>query len=239
MASPDEEQLTQLLSKLIRENKIIQDAIRDVEDPFLMPITNESESDGSHERFPIPPRNGRRESEPNSNEVTNLHDVLSANFPNDRVFWDLHHYFILNNTELNRRFDISWFQNMELPAQQSSYKAWEHENRVPDVVINVLSVSTWRDDFSDIVEFCRALKIPYYIVFAPYHVASLMYLPPFLRVYRLVENQYEQEERHDCVMHEGQMDWNENELITLGTEIPFRIGLERLIVVQGKGNPRY
>ncbi len=31
----------------------------------------------------------------------------------------------------------------------------------------------------------------------PYHVASLMYLPPFLRVYRLEENQYEQEERHD------------------------------------------
>ena len=33
---------------------MIQDAIRDVEDPFLMPITNESESNGSHERFPIP-----------------------------------------------------------------------------------------------------------------------------------------------------------------------------------------
>ncbi len=41
------------------------------------------------------------------------------------------------------------------------------------------------------------------------------------------------------VTHEGQMDWNENELITLGTEIPFRIGSEQLIVVQGKGNPRY
>ena len=40
-------------------------------------------------------------------------------------------------------------------------------------------------------------------------------------------------------MHEGQSDWNETELITLGTGIPFGIGLERLIVVQGKGNPRY
>ena len=76
MASPDEEQLTQLLSKLIRENKIIQDAIRDVEDPFFPPINNEGESEGSRERFPIPPRNGRRESEPHSNEITNLHDVL-------------------------------------------------------------------------------------------------------------------------------------------------------------------
>ncbi len=153
MASPDEEQLAQLLSKLIRENKTIQDAIRDVKIRFSHQLIMRVKVKENREQFPIPPRNGQRESKPHSNEVTDLHDVLSANFPNDRVFWDLHHYFILNNTELNRRFDISWFQNMELPTQQSLYKAWEHDNHVPDVVINVLSVSTWRDDFSDIVEF--------------------------------------------------------------------------------------
>ncbi len=151
-------------------------------------------------------------------------------------FWDLHHYFILNNTEENRRFDISWFQNLKIPEDQSHYKAWEHENRVPDLVINVLSVSTWKEDLSDIIEFCRTLKIPYYIVFSPYHVASRMFLPPFLRVYQLVENQYEQVERHDCVTHQGQMDWNDKELIFLGETIPFRIGLEELTVVHESGS---
>ena len=189
--------------------------------------------------FLSPPVMVDAKSEPHSHEVTYLYNVLSANFPNDRVFWDLHHYFLFDKTEDNRRFDLSWFQNMDVPAEQACYKAWEHDNRVPDLVINVLSVSTWMKDLSDIVEFCRAIKIPYYIVFAPYHVASRMYLPPFLRVYRLIEDQYEQEERHECVTHEGQTDWNENELITLEEGIPFRIGLEQLKVVQGKGNPRY
>ncbi len=40
-----------------------------------------------------------------------------------------------------------------------------------------------------------------------------------------------------CETHEGQTDWNENELITLEEGIPFRIGLEQSKVVQGKGNP--
>ncbi len=198
MALPDEEQLVELLLKLIRENPIIIDALRNNVDAIPHRTDDDGEEDGDPWTISYsPPRNGRRESEPHSHEVTYLYNVLSANFPNDRVFWDLHHYFLFDKTEDNCRFDLSWFQNMDVPAEQACYKAWEHDNRVPDLVINVLSVSTWMKDLSDIVEFCRAIKIPYYIVFAPYHVASRMYLPPFLRVYRLIEDQYEQEERHE------------------------------------------
>ncbi|MHA1765802.1 MAG: hypothetical protein ACTSVK_06020, partial [Promethearchaeota archaeon] len=42
---------------------------------------------------PKRPRLGRRESEPHSAEVSYLYDVLRTNFPDDRVMWDLHHYF--------------------------------------------------------------------------------------------------------------------------------------------------
>ncbi len=119
---------------------MIQDAIRDVEDPFLMPITNESESNGSHERFPIPlvmvagKANRIQMKLPISMMFFRQISQMIASFG----IYTITSYLITRNLIVALIFRR--FQNMELPAQQSSYKAWEHENRVPDVVINVLSV---------------------------------------------------------------------------------------------------
>ena len=55
------------------------------------------------------PRIGRRESEPHSFEVSNLHDILTSNFPEHHALWDLHHYFKLEGEEIDIQFDISFF----------------------------------------------------------------------------------------------------------------------------------
>ncbi|NMC08243.1 MAG: hypothetical protein GYA24_23760, partial [Candidatus Lokiarchaeota archaeon] len=47
------------------------------------------------------PRIGRRESEPHSAEISYLHDVLTVNFPQHHAIWDLHHYFTLENEEID------------------------------------------------------------------------------------------------------------------------------------------
>jgi len=57
------------------------------------------------------PRLGRRESEPQSEDITYLYDVLMTNFPNSRALWDLHHYFLINGNEIDLQFDISFFIN--------------------------------------------------------------------------------------------------------------------------------
>ena len=58
------------------------------------------------------PRLGRRESEPHSQEIMYLYDVLSTNFPESRTLWDLHHYFAVNGTEFDIQFDISFIQKI-------------------------------------------------------------------------------------------------------------------------------
>ena len=130
------------------------------------------------------PRIGRRESEPHSIEITYIWDVLKTNFPSDRTLWDLNHYFIVNEKEINLRLDISFFRDLSIPYTLSSYNASDYENRIPDLAINILSKSTWSFDLSENVDLCRMVQIPLYIIFAPYHVASETYKPPFLRVYR-------------------------------------------------------
>ena len=158
-------------------------------------MTHEIDSEKtSYENNPLPnqelspPRVGRRESEPHSYEISYLFDLLTSNFPKDRAFWDLHHYFKIEGEEDERCFDISWFRDFYLPDEQSYYKSWEHNDRIPNLVINVLSHSTWSKDISEIVDFCKILKIPTYIVYAPYHVATRIYKPPFLRIYQLKDD---------------------------------------------------
>ncbi|MEX2718545.1 MAG: hypothetical protein Q6370_019775 [Candidatus Sigynarchaeota archaeon] len=136
---------------------------------------------------PGKPRLGRRESEPHSANISHVHDVLQTNFPSDRATWDLHHYFTFGNDEIDLQFDVSWFKGLRIDGTMSSYRAIEHGNRVPDLAINVLSKRTWHDDIGENADACRPIGIPVYVVFAPYHVASQMYKPPFLRVYLLVE----------------------------------------------------
>ncbi len=99
-----------------------------------------------------PLRLGRRESEPHSYEVGYMHDVLKTNFPQHRCLLDLHHYFVLEGEKVNIQFDISLFLNFELPEAMPSYKAQKYGNRLPDLAINVLSKSTWKNDLSEIQE---------------------------------------------------------------------------------------
>ena len=187
-----------------------------------------------------PPRLGRRESEPHSAEITYLYDVLSTNMKNSRTFWDLHHYFKIGQQTLDLVFDISYFSDFSEPKLISSYKAWEYENRVPDLVINVLSVSTWRKDFMETMEYCQMLKIPYYLIFAPYHVASQEYRPPFLRLYALTEKgKYEMHTLRDIAMTEGSSEINKKNLISLKPKIPLSVGLKLLTKEHKSGSPVY
>ena len=58
------------------------------------PVINTRHRDAKPDLYdPSVPRLGRRESEPHSDEISYLYDFLTANFPNDKTTWDLHHYF--------------------------------------------------------------------------------------------------------------------------------------------------
>ncbi len=129
------------------------------------------------------PRLGRRESEPHSAEITYLYDVLTTNFPQDRTMWDLHHYFMVDEEELNLQFDLSYFRNFTLPYEISSYRAIKYGNRRPTLALNILSRSTYNKDIGMTVEKCRRVGIPLYIVFNPYLQQPFELRAPFLRVY--------------------------------------------------------
>lgn len=179
------------------------------------------------------PRLGRRESEPHSEEVTYLHDVLKTNFPKGRVLWDLHHYFIsprgvLEGKRIDLRFDISFFEDLTIPHALSSYDSSQYEGKVPDIAINVLSKSTWSKDLSEVVEACRDLSIPIYAIFSPYMVATKRYAPPFLRVYILEEDwTYRLEELRGITLKEGG-EINEKNIIDITDRYPLRFGLMQL-----------
>ena len=178
-------------------------------------------------------RLGRRESEPHSAEVTYLYDVLTTNFPKGRAIWDLHHYFkgikgVFKGKKIDIQFDVSFFKDWTLPYMISSYKAYEYEGRIPDIAINVLSKSTWRNDISENVDTCKDLGIPLYAVFSPYKVTTLRYHPPFLRIYTLQEDgAYKQVDLRNITLEEGGMINKEN-IIDLHDRFPFSLGLMRL-----------
>ncbi len=182
---------------------------------------------------PNKPRLGRRESEPHSAEINYIHDVLTANFPESRTIWDLHHYFEirkgpLKGEEIDIQFDISFFKGFSIPHLLTSYDANDHEGRVPDMVVNVLSKSTWKTDLSENVDIAKNLEIPVFIVFSPYKMTSKIYHPPFVRAYILKENgSYRQEELHNITLKEGETINNHN-IIDLSDILPFRLGLMQL-----------
>jgi Uma2 family endonuclease len=174
------------------------------------------------------PRLGRRESEPHSAEITYLYDVLTTNFPESRAVWDLHHYFELNEKEIDVQLDISFFLNWSMPYTLSSYKAKDYENRIPSMAINVLSKSTWREDFIENVDKCRLAQIPLYVVFSPFLVTSEIYAPPFLRLYILQEDgSYKQIELHQTTLPEGG-EINADAILDTEGIVPFRFGLMEL-----------
>ncbi len=174
---------------------------------------------------PKTPRLGRRESEPHSEEVSYLHDVLETNFPGDRTMWDLHHYFIVEKEEIDFQIDISFFKGLDIPHNLSSYRASKYNNRVPTLGINILSKSTWLRDVGEHLDFCRALNIPEYAIFAPFDVASAIYRPPFLRVYvQSTPGNYEIKELHAITLKEGG-EINPQVTINLGETLPFKLGI--------------
>jgi len=176
---------------------------------------------------------GRRESEPHSNEVNYIYDVLSTNFPDNKVLWDLHHYFIgtkgpLKEKKINIQFDISFFKDLKIPHTISSYDASKYGGKIPDMAINILSKSTWRADLSENVETCRYLGIPVHVIYSPYMVTSKVYSPPFLRVFILEEKgTYQQLELREVTLIEGG-NLNEKNIIDVKDILPFRLGLMQL-----------
>jgi len=191
---------------------------------------NIAENEKEHK---APPRLGRRESEPHSHAISYLHDVLDTNFPKDRVMWDLHHYFHIQNgklqgTKLDLQFDISFFRNFNLPEKLPSYDSANYKGRVPDLVINILSKSTWRKDLIDNMEFCHQLKIPVYAVFFAYPVAPRTFPLPFLRVYKLKDDgSYQEHELKEIMYKKGKIVDDAN-FINLKPYLPFGIALEKI-----------
>ncbi len=175
-----------------------------------------------------PLRLGRRESEPHSAEVSFLFDVLSSNFPQHRTMWDLHHYFLIDGEKVDLQFDISVFLDFSIPEELPSYNASDFNYKIPDLVINVLSKSTWRKDLSEIQEICRRLKIPVYVLMLPYPFAPKVFPLPFLRAYILNDsNMYESFEINEF-MYEKQKIVSEDSQIKLPKQFPVDLALERL-----------
>ena len=190
------------------------------------PFRSTRVSDAPPDLFdPNQPRLGRRESEPHSAEISYLFDVLQTNFQEDRVMWDLHHYFKSKNEKIDLQFDISYFRGLKIPYSLSSYHASRFENRVPTMVINVFSKSTWRADVGEHVDYCKLLKIPIYIVFPAYHVTSTIYKPPFLRAYILQPSgEYIIHDLREITISEGEKS-NPDAIIDISDVVPFRLGL--------------
>ena len=189
---------------------------------------------------PNEPRIGRRESEPHSAEVTYLFDVLKTNFPKDRAIWDLHHYFDFEKNELDIQFDISYFRNFKIDYSLSSYRASKFNDKVPDLAINILSKSTWTTDIGKHLDICRVLKIPIYLIFCPYHVATTLYKPPFVRAYILKpDGSYHLHELRKEMDFEKIDSINSDQIIDLKQNVPFNIGLVKLKKVHEGKLPLY
>ena len=187
---------------------------------------------------PSKPRLGRRESEPHSDEINYIYDVITANFPGDRAMWDLHHYFTIDNVEVDIVFDVSYFKDMQLPTRLSSYRAKEFNNRIPTMVINVLSKSTWRADIGEHVDYCRKLKIPIYIVYPSHHIANKYYRPPFLRAYIIQANgEYYIEELHETTIDGENI--KPNAIIDVSKYVPFRLGLQKRLITHESNEELY
>ncbi|MHC1591274.1 MAG: PDDEXK family nuclease [Candidatus Helarchaeales archaeon] len=188
----------------------------------------------------IKTRVGRRESQPHSSAIMYLTDVLTSNFPRDTVLWDLHHYFELTGYKtIDIQFDISYFYGFKIEYELTSYRASRYGGRVPDLAINILSKSTYYFDVGVHVDQCRLLKIPLYVIFSPYNVASSIYKPPFLRAYLLTDDgNYKIKEVHDVSVDDNGSVLVDN-VLDVTRLVPFKIGLLKRSTVHESGEPLY
>lgn len=194
----------------------------------------------NQEELPLlKPRNGRRDGEPHAEEITYLYNLFRSNFLDDHTIWNIHHYFPNGFDILDLLVDISYFPGWHFDRLLTSFYSVEYKNRIPKLIINILSRYYWKKDVGEHLDFCRLLKIPLYIIFAPYHVASETYKPPFLRVYAMKDDgEYGIQELHEITLKEGG-EINPDAIIKVGSLFPFNFGLMQLKRQLEGGKPLY
>jgi len=176
------------------------------------------------------PRLGRRDSLPHTNQIEYIGSVLKANFPNDTVLTDLWHYFQVGNYIEKFVPDIAFYKDFKLDNLIKSYKSIEHNNKIPLVVINMMSHSTWKNDVSEIVQKCLRVGIAFYIIYTMYSIDVEENNPPFLRIYEYNEErgEYDITEIREYAKYEESEDIYEKALYS-NDKLPFRIGLEKTL----------
>lgn len=176
-----------------------------------------------------PQRNGRRESEPHSFEVTYLFKITYFHFPESRIITDLHHFFRLNGKVLDLLFDVTYYPGLKIPHWLEEFDSAKYGNRVPEMVINVLSMRTWKKDCTETVKKCHALRIPIYMYFTPYDVAPDLHQPPYLKVYMLDENMdYKAFTIKEYAAKEGEAGFDLEKMVSLAPRLYLAVGLELL-----------
>ncbi len=153
------------------------------------------------------PRLGRREYEPHSHKINYLHDVLTTYFPDDRAFWDLHHYFDLEGNQIDLQFDISYFKGLIFLDQVSSFRSKGFDGRIPTMAINILSSSTYNTDLGLTAQTCQELGILVYVIFSDHIFEPKAVKAPFLKVIYEEGGRYHMAELHEpfCT-EEGNID---------------------------------
>jgi len=186
-----------------------------------------------------PPRLGRRESEPHSLGIHRIYDILSTNFPNDRVIIDLHHYFYLEGEKIDIQFDLTYFKNFKLAHTLSSYDSMKFDKKVPVMAINILSKSTYLKDLGYTRDLCQALKIPIYVLFSTHNISISLYKPPFLRVHILNEQGKYKEItiRGELYDEDGRI--LEKNIIDTSQIVPFKLSLMKSELIHEDGSPNY
>lgn len=185
------------------------------------------------------PRLGRRESEPHSHKINYLHDVLSTNFPDDRTFWDLHHYFDLDGDPVDLQFDISYFRGLKFPDQVSSFRSDDFEGLVPTMAINILSSSTYNSDLGLTAQTCQELGIPVYVIFSDHIFRPKAVKAPFLKIIYNDGGRYQMAELHEpCCRKGGEIDPS-HVLDVRPDLLPFKFGIMELEVKYWKKGKRY
>jgi len=177
------------------------------------------------------PRLGRRESQHHGLELMYIYNIISTNFPNLLALNDLNHYFLINEKKVNIQFDISIFKDFSLSGRIRSYDAEKFGNKIPIMAINILSKSTWRKDFSDNLEKCRLIKIPYYVVLFIQPIDSIdaeIYHYPSIRLYRLNSSGYYDYKVLSEILYDENNIVNEEAILDCSDLLPFRIGLQKI-----------
>ena len=171
-------------------------------------------------------------SEPHFLVIDYLHDVLSTNFPENRTFCNFLHYFRLDDEKIGMSFDISYFKGFNPPYRLSFYDSDEFDGRIPTMVINIISSSTYNDDLGLTAQICQKLGIPIYVLFSGYLPDPAIVKAPFLKIIYLDDGNYHIADLSEVCCIEGKGYISYKKLIDIRPDIlPFKFGIMEL---QGK-----